>query len=141
MMDDFPIHTRFAQEARVGRGGSGDVFRARDRETGRTVALKRLGGAPEDPAILERFRREARLLAQIEDPHVVRYVAHGVDESGLPCLVVEWLEGEDPPAARSARGSPLRRRSRWPGRRRWGSTRCTGRASFTATSSPRTSTS
>ena len=95
MIDDFPIETRFELQARVGRGGSGDVFRALDRETGATVAVKRMLPAGEEPTALDRFRREVRLLAQIDDPHVVRYVAHGVDAAGRACLVVEWLEGED----------------------------------------------
>ena len=95
MEDDFRIEARFALEARVGRGASGDVHRAIDRETGHPVAVKRFLPSRDDPNALERFRREARLLAQIDDPHVVRYIAHGVDETGAPCLVVEWLEGED----------------------------------------------
>ena len=95
MSDDFPIESRFSLEARIGRGGSGDVHRAFDRATGLTVAVKRLLAAGDEPTLVDRFRREARLLAQIDDPHVVRYVAHGVDHLGRPCLVVEWLDGED----------------------------------------------
>jgi serine/threonine protein kinase/tetratricopeptide (TPR) repeat protein len=94
-VEDFLIESRFVLEARVGRGASGDVHRALDRETGRPVAVKRLLPNREDENALDRFRREAWLLAQINDPHVVRYVAHGVDGEGRPCLVVEWLEGED----------------------------------------------
>ena len=95
MDDELPIESRFAFEARVGRGASGEVLRALDRETGLPVAVKRLLPARDDPSAAERFRREVRLLAQVDDPHVVRYVAHGVDASGAPCLVVEWLDGED----------------------------------------------
>jgi tetratricopeptide (TPR) repeat protein len=95
MTDDFPIETRFTLHARVGRGGSGDVFRATDTVTGAAVAVKRMIPAGDDPTALDRFRREVRLLSQIDDPHVVRYVAHGVDTAGSACLVVEWLEGED----------------------------------------------
>src|SRR5262249_18457836 len=96
MTDDFPIETRFALQARVGRGGAGDVFRATDRQTGAAVAVKRMLTSSGEPTALERFRREVRLLAQIDHPNVVRYVAHGVDAAGTACLVVEWLEGEDP---------------------------------------------
>ncbi|APR79788.1 Adenylate cyclase [Minicystis rosea] len=92
--DDFPIESRFVLDARVGRGGSGDVHRALDRRTGDVVAVKRLLSQDDEHAVA-RFRREARLLAQVGDPHVVRYLAHGVDDRGRPCLVVEWLEGED----------------------------------------------
>ena len=95
MTDDFPIETRFTLHVRVGRGGSGDVFRATDRVTGAPVAVKRMIPAGQETTALDRFQREVRLLAQIADPHVVRYVAHGVDAAGTACLVVEWLEGED----------------------------------------------
>jgi tetratricopeptide (TPR) repeat protein len=95
MSDDFAIESRFTLEGRVGRGGSGDVHRARDRETGAIVAVKRLSAGTDDPMLLDRFRREARLLASIDHPNVVRYVTHGVDSAGRPCLVVEWLDGED----------------------------------------------
>jgi tetratricopeptide (TPR) repeat protein len=106
MMDDLRIEAHFTLEERVGRGASGDVHRAVDRETGAPVAVKRLLPVHEDAAALERFRREARLLALVDDPHVVRYVAHGVDAEGRPCLVVEWLEGED--LARRKKREPLR---------------------------------
>jgi eukaryotic-like serine/threonine-protein kinase len=105
MTDDLRIEAHFSLEARVGRGASGDVHRAKDRETGALVAVKRLLPIHDDAAALERFRREARLLALVDDPHVVRYVAHGVDAEGRPCLVVEWLEGED--LAHRKRREPL----------------------------------
>jgi tetratricopeptide (TPR) repeat protein len=95
MPDDFPIESRFAIEARVGRGASGEVFKATDRATGLPVAVKRLLSIHDDAAGLDRFRREARLLSIVEDPRLVRYVAHGGDATLQPCLVVEWLEGED----------------------------------------------
>ena len=61
MPDDFPIESRFVIEARVGRGASGEVFKATDRETGLPVAVKRLLSIHDDAAGLDRFRREARL--------------------------------------------------------------------------------
>ncbi|WP_437310263.1 protein kinase domain-containing protein [Sorangium sp. So ce388] len=41
-----------------------------------------------------RFRHEARILAGLSHPHVVQYVAHGIEPSGEPYLVMEWLDGE-----------------------------------------------
>ncbi len=92
------VAERFEVRARVGSGGMGEVFRARDRESGRDVALKLLSSGIPD----RRFDREATLLSTVEHPHVVRYVAHGLSEAG-PFLAMEWLEGEDL-AARIARG-------------------------------------
>ncbi len=89
------IEDLFAFEERVGRGAWGEVLRAKDRRTGAVVAVKRIHKRLDDGDSSERFRREARLLAQVTHPNVVRYVASGVDHEGLPCLVVEWLDGED----------------------------------------------
>src|SRR5207237_64556 len=70
-------------------------FWPRDRPTGEVVAVKKLHAHLRDGIAVERFHRESRLLARVSSPYVVRYVAHGHDESGAPCLVVEWLTGED----------------------------------------------
>jgi hypothetical protein len=68
----------------------GSVYRARDLETGRIVALKVL--TLTQPFDLARFAREAALLAKVRHPNVVDYVAHGVTE-GVHYLVQEWVEG------------------------------------------------
>jgi tetratricopeptide (TPR) repeat protein len=67
------------------------VYRATDRATGEAVALKVLpSGSPHGP----RFRREAAVLAALDHPHVVRYVAHGDGRDGEPAFIaMEWLEG------------------------------------------------
>jgi eukaryotic-like serine/threonine-protein kinase len=93
---------RFALERLAGRGGMGVVYRAQDRSTGQPVALKVLHGQGGDAA---RFEREARILAELDHPLVVRYVAHGALPSGEPYLAMEWLEGEDL-AERLARERP-----------------------------------
>jgi tetratricopeptide (TPR) repeat protein len=87
------IDGRFRLEALAGSGGMGAVYRARDDETGATVALKLLHphAFPEAP----RLAREAQALAALEHPNIVRYVAHGSLDVGLPYLATEWLEGED----------------------------------------------
>jgi serine/threonine protein kinase/predicted ATPase len=84
---------RFAIDRAIGSGGMGSVFLAQDRRDGRPVAIKVMSAAGED---LTRFRREARVLAGLSHPGIVRYVAHG--EAGperQPFLVMELLEGED----------------------------------------------
>src|SRR2546423_1553164 len=69
----------------------GTVYRARDRETGRVVALKVLRRRHGDEAA--RFEREAALLADLRHPGVVQYVAHGHTQDGAAFLAMEWLEG------------------------------------------------
>jgi serine/threonine protein kinase len=80
----------------------GEVWKALDRETGTPVAVKVLPGHDGEDAA--RFGREAQILASLEHPHVVGYVAHGASSEGEPYLVMEWLEGEDL-AARLTRGA------------------------------------
>ena len=66
---------RYLVEGPLGRGGAGEVFAARDTQLDRPVALKLLHPAPglarEDPAAVERLRREARALARVSHPNVV----------------------------------------------------------------------
>src|ERR1700732_4456053 len=58
--------------ARLGSGGMGDVYRARDTHLNREVAVKVLSSHFEhDPNLLMRFRREAHVLASLNPPHVV----------------------------------------------------------------------
>jgi tetratricopeptide (TPR) repeat protein len=88
---------RFAIEREVGRGGVGVVYRAFDLETQQIVALKVVaadaGVAPEEE---ERLAREGRLLANLHHPGIVKTVAFGVlDDTGLPYVAMEWLDGED----------------------------------------------
>ncbi|MEZ4405558.1 MAG: protein kinase [Polyangiales bacterium] len=88
------LSQRFVLGPLVGSGGSAEVFRATDLHTGRDVAFKRLRAGPDDAIARARFEREARILATLDSPHVVAYVAHGVDDEGRLCLVTEWLQGE-----------------------------------------------
>ncbi|HEY3495083.1 MAG TPA: protein kinase, partial [Polyangiaceae bacterium] len=88
---------RFAIEREVGRGAVGVVYRAYDLETQRVVALKVVaadaGVAPEEEA---RLAREGQLLANLDHPGIVRTVAFGVlEDTGLPYVAMEWLDGED----------------------------------------------
>ncbi len=81
-------------EARIGSGGIGDVYRARDARLQRTVAIKIL--APEagagEPAT-ERFVREARAVAALNHPNIC--TLHDVgSHDGADFLVMEFLEGE-----------------------------------------------
>src|SRR5215467_2831330 len=95
---------RFLVEARIATGGMSAIFRAIDQRTGRPVALKLLQSHGSAEAI-QRFARETQILAELHHPHIVSYVAHGVDETTQPYLAMEWLEGE--PLAERIRRGPL----------------------------------
>ena len=88
----------------LGAGGMGEVYRARDTKLGREVAIKVL---PEefsrDRERLDRFEREAKLLAALNHPNVA--TLYGLEVSdGQPFLVMELVEGETL-AERIARGN------------------------------------
>ncbi len=84
---------RFTLTAHAGRGGMGFVYRATDSLSGQQVALKLLH--VDSSEALQRFSREASILADLRHPGIVSYVAHGIAEDGRPFLAMEWLEGED----------------------------------------------
>ena len=78
----------------LGKGGMGEVYRARDARLDREVALKVLPAAmAADPARLKRFEREARSLAGLNHPHIV--TLYSVEEAGgVHFLTMELVEGE-----------------------------------------------
>jgi len=90
-------------QERIGAGGMGEVYRARDTRLGRDVAIKILPRAfTSDPDRLARFEREARMLAALNHPNIA--TIHGVeDQDGVRGLVMELVEGETL-AERIARG-------------------------------------
>lgn len=99
---------RFQLLGRLGRGGMGEVFLARDPRLGREVALKALTGEKADhPEARQRLEAEARSLAALSHPNVASL--HGVEDVGdQPFLVLEYVPGESL-AERLERGPiPLR---------------------------------
>ncbi len=80
--------------AKVGAGGMGDVYRARDTKLGRDVALKVLPPeAARDAERRQRFEKEARAIAALRHPSIV--TIYSVDESdGVHFLTMELLEGQ-----------------------------------------------
>lgn len=73
----------------------GAVYRALDRQTGAIAALKVVHEDETPTDHHERLVREARLLAELQHPAIVRYLAFGATDKGWPFLAMEWLEGED----------------------------------------------
>ena len=88
---------------RIGVGGMGEVYRARDTRLGRDVAIKILPRHfTSDPDRLARFEREARVLASLNHPHIG--AIYGLEDAdGVRALVLELVEGETL-AERIARG-------------------------------------
>ena len=94
---------------KIGAGGMGEVYRARDTKLDRDVALKILPEAfAADADRVMRFEREARTLAALNHPHIAQ--VYGLEDApegsvgSLRALVMELVEGEDL-AARLARGA------------------------------------
>jgi serine/threonine protein kinase len=84
----------FTLEAQIGKGGMGEVYKAKDQKLGRDVAIKVL---PEefakDSDRVARFQREAKLLASLNHPNIA--AIHGLEESdGTHFLVLELIEGD-----------------------------------------------
>ncbi|MCZ7684956.1 MAG: protein kinase [Sandaracinaceae bacterium] len=85
------VADRFELENLAGSGAMGEVWRARDRESGRAVAVKVLTLVGK--LALERFHSEAALLRAASHPAIVRYVAHGVAADPGPWIAMEWIDG------------------------------------------------
>ena len=92
----------------LGAGGMGEVYRARDVQLGRSVAIKVLAPAfTHDTDRLARFERESRLLASLNHPNIA--IVHGaVDVNDGRGLVMELVEGDTlaERIARATRGVP-----------------------------------
>jgi eukaryotic-like serine/threonine-protein kinase len=93
---------RYRLEAQIGRGGMSTVYRAFDIVLERPVAIKLMHREiASDSDQLERFRREARSVAQLNHPHIVTVIDAGEEPSedglegvGAPYIVLEFVEGE-----------------------------------------------
>ncbi|MEZ4301432.1 MAG: protein kinase [Polyangiaceae bacterium] len=92
---DIAIERRYELSACVSRGAFGEVLRAADRDSGELVAIKRLHEHLVNAENAGRVMREAERIALVDDPHVVKCFGWGRDATGRPCLVLEWLAGED----------------------------------------------
>src|SRR5271157_3549199 len=81
--------------AKLGEGGMGAVYRATDTKLNRDVAIKILPRAfAEDSASMQRFEREAQVLASLNHPNIASI--YGIEQGAI---VMELVEGEDLPVA------------------------------------------
>ena len=89
LFDQYTIYSK------IGNGGMGVVYLARDRRLGRFVAIKRLNSQAQSiPSLRQRFLHEARAVATLSHVHIVHIYSLGEDEDG-PFIVMEYVGGPD----------------------------------------------
>jgi serine/threonine-protein kinase len=105
---------RFLAVGEIARSDVAIVFKGRDRDLGRHVALKVL--RPEhafDDEILTRFLEEAQLGGQLQHPGIAPVYGLGVVDDDRPCIAMKLARGETLAALLAARGSPSDERHRF----------------------------
>ena len=88
----FPVIDGFTIESRIGVGGMGVVYKARDDKLQRTVAIKVLENLSHATA-LARFERETKALSRLDHPNVVPVYSSGVTDMGNPYLAMAFVDG------------------------------------------------
>jgi len=102
------ISGKYLLEQRVGAGGMGEVYRARNIAIDRVVAIKfLLPQHASDPHALRRFMREANTAAKVRHPNVVDVLDVDKDAQGVPYIVQDYLRGQDLEAFVESRGGQL----------------------------------
>ncbi len=101
-------------EERIGEGGMGVVFRAAraDADFEQEAALKLVGRGLAPRALLDRFRRERRILARLEHPGIARLLDGGLSEDGQPYFAMELVRGVPLTAYADERDLDVRQRVR-----------------------------
>jgi serine/threonine protein kinase len=101
---------RYRLDRRLGVGGMGEVWQARDLDRQLDVAIKLMHSALTDGDMLKRFQLEARILSKLNNPHIVRLLDANWHEGQL-FIVMELLPGQDlgQLLSSSPRGLPVRR--------------------------------
>ncbi len=88
-----PLNSLYAIQAKIGGGGMGVVYLAKDLKLGRYVALKRLNAqANANASLRRRFLNEARAVAALNHIHIVHIYALGEDADG-PYIAMEYVSG------------------------------------------------
>ena len=86
---------RFEILSRIGEGGTGVVYKAKQITVDRVVAIKVLGAhVSSDPTWVKRFHNEARAAARLDHPNTVRLIDFGETKEGLLFIAMEFLHGK-----------------------------------------------
>src|SRR2546423_11053793 len=85
---------RFEILERIGEGGTGVVYRAKQLSVDRVIAIKVLGAhVSTDPSWVKRFHNEARAASRLDHPNTVRLIDFGQTKEGLLFIAMEFLSG------------------------------------------------
>src|SRR5579871_1593211 len=85
---------RFEIMERIGEGGTGVVYRAKQLSVDRIIAIKVLGAhVSTDPSWVKRFHNEARAASRLDHPNTVRLIDFGQTKEGLLFIAMEFLHG------------------------------------------------
>ena len=85
---------RFEILERIGEGGTGVVYRAKQLSVDRIIAIKVLGAhVSTDPSWVKRFHNEARAASRLDHPNTVRLIDFGQTKEGLLFIAMEFLSG------------------------------------------------
>jgi serine/threonine-protein kinase len=85
---------RFAILERIGEGGTGVVYKAKQLSVDRIIAIKVLGAhVSTDPSWVKRFHNEARAASRLDHPNTVRLIDFGQTKEGLLFIAMEFLHG------------------------------------------------
>jgi serine/threonine-protein kinase len=88
------LSERFEILERIGEGGTGVVYKAKQLSVDRTIAIKVLGAhVSTDPSWVKRFHNEARAASRLDHPNTVRLIDFGQTKEGLLFIAMEFLNG------------------------------------------------
>lgn len=100
------IFGQYTITKKLGEGGMGAVFLAKQDTIDQTIAVKvLLAEAAKSPEIVERFRREAHVISMLTHPNIIRVFIFGRTQNGLLYLAMEYVKGRE--LRQDMRGQPL----------------------------------
>lgn len=96
MPESHGLPSRYEILSELGSGGMGAVFKAKDSYLNKILAIKILKNevVEQDSSIVQRFQREAKALAKLQNEHFVTVLDFGLSDDNFPYLVMEYVEGE-----------------------------------------------